>query len=77
MEYDSIEQKMRVIPTFKKGPWDIYELENLVKVYNIVRFMEPVTAHNEFVFWKNVSDRLYRLGIYRDPESCKEKVCET
>ena len=74
VEYDTLEIKMRVIPTFKKGPWDYYELENLVKVYNIVRFVEAVHVHDEHVFWEKVSIRLYRLGIYRDPETCKNKV---
>ena len=74
VEYDTLEVKMRVIPTFKKGPWDNYELEAYVKVYNIVRFMEEVLVHNEVVFWNKISHRLYKLGIYRDAESCKAKV---
>ena len=74
VEYDTLEIKMRVIPSFKKGPWDHYELENYVKVYNIVRFMEEVYFHNEVIFWNRISQRLYRLGIYRDADSCKQKV---
>ena len=68
---------MRVIPTYKTGPWDMYEVENLVKVYNIVHFIEEAHTHNEFVFWHNVSNHLFKLGIYRNAESCKEKVWHT
>ena len=73
-EFDTLELKMRVIPTFKKRPWDNYELETLVKVYNIVRFVKDVHGHNEHTFWNKVSQRLYRLGIYRDAQCCKDKV---
>ena len=76
VEYDTLELKMRVILTFKTGRWDTYKLETLVKVYNIVRFVEEVHAHDEWGFWKQVSQRLYKLGIYQDPDTCKEKVRE-
>ena len=52
----------------------MYELETYVKVYNIVWFVKEVHVHDEIKFWDNVSHRLYKLGTYRNTESCKEKV---
>ena len=74
MEYDTLEKTVRLIPTYRTGPWALYELEPFVKTYNIARFIEQATPHNESAFWRNVSQRLYRLGIYRDADACKDQV---
>ena len=77
VEYDTYAKKMTIIKVYQSGPWSDNDHETLAKLYDLMRFKEEVFRHDEFSFWKTLSQRMYRLGIGRDPESCKEQVRTT
>ena len=74
VEFDTLDNTMTVMQTYIRGPWTENHDETLAKVYKIVRFLDNVPRHNEYQFWRLVSQRMCRLGIHRDPESCKERA---